>query len=52
MISIETKIIIDLDEILSTIDNGHSKNPKSKNLLTYAEEKKWISCFKEIYKNT
>ena len=49
---IETKIIIDLDEILTTFDYGHLKNTKSKSLLTLAKEKKWISCFKEIYKNT
>ena len=36
---LETKIIIDLDETLTTFDNGHSKNPKPKNLLTLAEEK-------------
>lgn len=50
MISLETKIIIDLDETLTTFDNGHSKNPKPKNLLTLAEEKTGYSVSSKFIK--
>ena len=50
MISLETKIIIDLDETLITIDNGYSKNPKPKEILTIAEEKTGYSVSKEFIK--
>lgn len=50
MISLETKIIIDLDETLITIDNGYSKNPKPKEILTIAEEKTGYSVSKEFKK--
>ena len=50
MSSLETKIIIDLDETLITIDNGYSKNPKSKEILTIAEEKTGYSVSKEFIK--
>ena len=50
MISIETKIISDLDVILTIIDNGYSKNPKLKNLLTLAEEKTGYSVSRKFIK--
>ncbi len=50
MISLETKIIIDLDETLITIDNGYSKNPKPKEILTIAEEKTGYYVSKEFIK--
>ena len=50
MISLEIKIIIDLDETLITIDNVYSKNPKPKKILTIAEEKTGYSVSKEFIK--
>ena len=50
MSSLETKIIIDLDETLTTFDKGYSKNTKPKEILTIAEEKTGYSVSKEFIK--
>ena len=50
MIFIETKIIIDLDEILTTFDYGHLKNTKSKSLLTLAKEKNGYPASRKFIK--
>ena len=47
MSSLETKIIIDQDETLTTFDKGYSKNPKPKEILTIAEEKTGNSVSKQ-----